>query len=380
MNIPAERVERIREFGYTEAEARFLYLVAVYSGYFTLGQFRAFAKISQGNRASLFAQKVVKKGHATVREYMRRGSIFHLFSRTVYGQMDNDNRRNRKRHSFDFMRARLLLLDFVLCHPELNYLETEQDKVRFFCNQLEIPKESLPVKVYEGDPRGTPTLRYFADQFPLFLDFPSGAPPVVTLSYVDSGFKTSSHFITHLAAYQRLFRELKTFRFVYIAAKDVYFQKAEESFRSLVKRPLESGVSGEILRYFKVRMKWERHEYVVPVTEDLEFLNEARRRFHGEPWERLFETWQAGKMSEQELQLEFSQSNPAPAVFFSTFLVHPHGSPVTEVTRRREYAKDTNHRFRRVSPRPSEAKVPEPLLPSEPSQKQKEEEQSDVHH
>ena len=42
MNLPAAHIERIKDLGYTDSEARFLYIVAVFSGYFTLGQFRAF--------------------------------------------------------------------------------------------------------------------------------------------------------------------------------------------------------------------------------------------------------------------------------------------------------------------------------------------------
>jgi len=360
MKMPQEQVERIKELGYTEAEARFLYIVAVHSGYFTLGQFRAFTKTAYGKRPTSFAQKVIKHGHASVRDYMRRGSIFHLFSRTLYGHVDKDNLRNRKRHSFDFMRGRLVLLDFILANQDLNYFETEQEKVHFFCNDLAIPKESLPAKVYEGGIDGKPTLRYFVDKFPLFLASPfSGAPPVVTFSYVDSGFETSSHFVAHLAAYNALFRELKSFRFLYIAAKNAYFQGAEERFRSLVKRPLESDVSGEILRYFHIRAKWERHEYVVPITEDLEFLNEARWRFRGEPFDRLFEAWKTGQITEPDVRLEFSQVNPGRAVFFNTFLVHSHGSPLAEVTRRGDgCVKDTNHRYRHGSRHPQgDAKV-----------------------
>jgi hypothetical protein len=96
------------------------------------------------------------------------------------------------------------------------------------------------------------------------------------------------HFFSHLAAYQGLFEQLKSFRFLYIAAKQAYFHKAEERFRSMVNRPLESDVSSEILRYFQIRKKWDNHEYVIPVTADLEFLNEARRRFHGERLETLY--------------------------------------------------------------------------------------------
>ena len=154
MNLPGAHIERIKDLGYTDSEARFLYIVAVFSGYFTLGHFRVFTGSSYGKRPTSFAQKLLKQGHATIRDYMRRGSIFHLFSRTVYGQIDKDNLRNRKRHSFDFMRSRLVLLDFILANQDLNYFETEQDKVRFFCDELGVPKDSLPAKVYEGGPGG----------------------------------------------------------------------------------------------------------------------------------------------------------------------------------------------------------------------------------
>jgi hypothetical protein len=354
MNFLPDHIERIKELGYTESEARFLYIVAVHSGYFTLGQFRAFTNTSYGKRPTAFAQKLLKQGHANVRDYMRRGSIFHLFSRSVYGQIDKDNLRNRRKHSFDFMRARLVLLDFILSNQDLHYFETEQDKVRFFCEELGVPKDSLPAKVYEGGPSSKPTLRYFIDKFPLFLAPPfPGAAPVVTLTYVDSGFETPSNFVAHLAAYQGLFRHLKSFRFLYIAAKDAYFRKAEERFRSLVKRPLESDVSAEILRYFQIRTKWERHQYVVPVTEDLEFLNEARRRFHGDRFESLFHAWGTGRITERELRLEFSQLDPGRSVSFGTFLVQGHTSPVSEVIRHGDGCMtDTRHQGRHPSRHP----------------------------
>jgi hypothetical protein len=79
MNFPTTHIERIKEFGYTESEARFLYIVAVHSGYFTLGQFRASTGTAYGKRPTSFAEKA----HAAIRDYMRRGSIFHLFSRTL---------------------------------------------------------------------------------------------------------------------------------------------------------------------------------------------------------------------------------------------------------------------------------------------------------
>jgi hypothetical protein len=62
MNIPATHIARIEELGYTESEARFLYIVAVFSGYFTLRQFRAFTGSHCGERPNSFAHQ----GHARV--------------------------------------------------------------------------------------------------------------------------------------------------------------------------------------------------------------------------------------------------------------------------------------------------------------------------
>ena len=170
---------------------------------------------------------------------------------------------------------------------------------------------------------------------------------MVTLSFVDSGFETPSSFTGHVNAYQGLFRQLKTFRFLYIAPKDAHFRTAEDRFRALVKRPLESDVSSEVLRYFQVRRKWDNREYVVPVTEDFEFLNDARRRFHGERFESLYEAWRTGELKERDLRREFSQLTPDRTVFFDTYLVKAHWSPVAEDSNDGERCmKDTDHHHR----------------------------------
>ena len=125
---------------------------------------------------------------------------------------------------------------------------------------------------------------------------------------------------------------MKSFRLLYIAPRATEFRRAEERFRSSVKQPLESDVSGEILRYLQIRRKWEKHEYVVPVTADFEFLNEARRRFHGERFESLYQAWFSGRIAERELRFEFSRLERT--VFFDTYLVRNGRSPLDETHRR----------------------------------------------
>ena len=344
MKIPQDQAERIVALGYTESEARFLYVVATHSGYFTLRHFNAFTGTCRGKRSVAFAQKLLKHGHATMRDYMGTGSVFHLFSRLIYRTINKDNIRNRRRHSFDYIRTRLVQMDFLLENPGHNFLETESEKVNLFCESLAVPKDVLPVKVYEGGPGTSPRVRYFVDKFPLFLAAPlPGAPPVVTFGYVDSGTGSLSGFVTHLAAYQSLFRHLKSFRLLYIAPRATEFRRAEERFRATVKQPLESGVAGEILRYFGIRRKWEKHEYVVPVAADFEFLNEARRRFHGERFENLYQAWTAGQIAERELRLEFSQLTPERTIFFDTYLVRNGRSPLDERYRNAVNGSDWEH-------------------------------------
>src|SRR5262249_11342733 len=136
-----------------------------------------------------------------------------------------------------------------------------------------------------------------------------------------------------------LFRHLNAFRFLYIAPRPAAFSRAEKRFRSFIKAPLESDVSSELLRYFAVRRKWERHEYVVPHTDDFEFLAEARQRFHGQQFEGLYASWLAGDMDEAGLRAQFAQLTPGKNVSFETYLVRNGRHPLDEKQKRHVNAR-----------------------------------------
>ena len=182
MKIADEHISAIQSLGYNSDEARFLYIVATHSGYFVPRQFIAFTGASWGKSSQHFTEKLESRGHVTWREYQDVGGVYHLFSKTLYRQIDRENLRNRRRHSTEFIRTRLLLLDFVLANLAYDYFETEHDKMHFFCDELGIPKESLPAKAYEGVSTPEPTLRYFVDKFPLFLDSSAGSSSTVATS------------------------------------------------------------------------------------------------------------------------------------------------------------------------------------------------------
>src|SRR5882724_6370583 len=212
MRFPETSIENLLGFGYTEDEARFLYLVATHSGYFSTRQYLQFTGAKSGDRSMAFTQKVLGKGHATARLLLRNGRVYHVFSRPVYRAMGRENLRNRREHSVEHIRRRLVILDFVLAHLAYRYLETEADKVDYFCRELLINKAFLPTKRYTGAIHAKASERYFVDKFPLFFASESSLPTVATFSFIDPGLLSLDSFETHLLAYATLFSALPKLR------------------------------------------------------------------------------------------------------------------------------------------------------------------------
>jgi hypothetical protein len=322
MTFDNQDIAAIQSLGYTADEAQFLYLVAVHSGYFVPRQFLTFTGAKWGGRSHNFVSKLESRGHVSWRQYDPIGGVYHLFSRTLYRSIGKETLSTRQRHSVEFIRTRLLLLDFILENFAFAYFETEPEKTAYFCDVLGIPREALPAKTYEGGPGRSPTLRYFVDKFPMFLDHtvPS-APPVITFSYVDSGMARLAGFANHLHAYLPLLRRLERFSFLYIANSVVHFLPAEKRFSTQVRPSLKAGVLSDLLRYFRLRSAWELKQYSSVSTSDVEWLKEASHRFHGDPFESSYRAWASGTLTEQALRAGFEQSHLRSEVRFRTCLV-----------------------------------------------------------
>lgn len=322
MTFNDQHIAAIQILGYTPDEARFLYLVAVHSGYFVPRQFLTFSGAKWGKRPNNLVVKLESRGHATWREYHGTGGVYHLCSKTLYRYIGKENLRNHRRHSVEFIRTRLVLLDFVLANLGFDYLESEPEKVAFFCDTLGVARKDLPAKTYQGGPRSEPTLRYFVDRFPLFLGpRDASSSPVVTFSYVDPGHASLAGFANHLRAYLPLLRQLESFSFLYIANSPVHFTAAERCFAALVRASLEANVSSEILRYFRLRNTWELKKYGSLSATDIEWLKEATRRFHGERFEGWYHAWASGAVTEQSLRADFEQWGPNRSLEFANCLV-----------------------------------------------------------
>ncbi len=320
MNIKDIYLDSLKELGYTETEARFLYIAGTHSGYFTSRQYLDFAGVKRGYRSDALTRKVLANKHASPEIHRKNARIYHLFSRKVYSAIGKENIRNRRDHEFQFIKTRLLALDFILANQRHDYFETEDDKVRYFCDALGVAKHALPAKLYLGTRNPSITSRYFVDKFPMFLHSITGSP-VVTFTYIAPEAENLVAFVTHLQTYLPLFRSLKEFNFVFISPCEPLFSKARAIFSSLVKGPLETPPATDIARYFRVRKLWESKQFAALKTEDVEFLNEATRRFASERVQDVYKTWAKGELSDSKLASLFSGANGQRRIGFETCLM-----------------------------------------------------------
>jgi len=333
MKILPIHTEVLRYFGYTDEEARFLYLVATHSGYFTCQQFLQFVKTKPGKRSVAFARKVVEKKHASAKEYLRHGRVFHLFSRNLYEAIGRENVRFRRAHSTEYIRTRLIALDFILRNQGFTYFESEEQKLSFFCDQIGIDKKILPHKRYSGAIKDHFTDRYFVDKFPMFYNPAFSLPPVLTFSFIDPGFESMDSFRTHLDAYLALFTKLPQLRFYYIATRDTNFERARKLFLGTFERLWNpDGLSG-LLDYFRTRRTWDEKNYSKLREHDVLFMNQGRERFGNPGIENLYQRWRAGEITESTVRSESVKFQmPSQVTFISAtvngqaalFERHPH--------------------------------------------------------
>jgi hypothetical protein len=321
MTISGEQLAAVQSLGYTPEEARFLSIVATHSGYFMRRQFLAFVQAKPGKRSDHFAKKLKGRGHAGWREYPRLGGVYHLSSKTLYRVLDKENLCGGRRHSTEFIRTRLAALDFVLSNQSYRYLENESEKIAYFSEQRGVPREALPAKTYARPTGTSPAVRYFTDNFPLFLDRSTGSLP--TFTYVNPAKATFGGLAHHLNQYQKLFVHLSAFRFLYISDSPAHFLPAERCFHSFTKRVLERGLADDLARYFRLRGAWDQKQYASLSNEDVEWLERAGTRFKGPETERRYAIWCAGPREGEGLAKPADYAQPAFRSYFRTYLILP---------------------------------------------------------
>jgi hypothetical protein len=146
-----ERVEAIAANGFTARQARFLVTVALHSGFCLRRQCEAFAGIQYGKNVRDFFDRLVSRRWAS-RLTLRadRGHVYHLHARSLYRAIGQEDNRNRRQASSAQIARKVMLLDYVLSRPNVDWYATEQDRVDLFVTRLGLSIGVLPRRMFRG--------------------------------------------------------------------------------------------------------------------------------------------------------------------------------------------------------------------------------------
>lgn len=313
----------LQNIGYNEQEARFLYLTATHSGYFTRHQFLRFTHQTKGCLVHRFTSKLLTQNHAQATQYGHKTFVFKLTSRKLYELFGKENLRLHRPHTADFIRSRLLTLDFILAHPEHRYLETEVEKLKFFREHLSIQSSILPGQTSEIEGLDSTSKRHRNDGFPVFLSASmdcrqtSAVPAFV---YPDSANHGFSWFASYLDRHRIFLRRLPAFDLIYASPSSWKLDRAAQVFTSLF-RNADHPDPGHLASYFQVRRLWETHKHGSITRADRDLLRDGDKRYRVEPFESTYQKWFAAGIPELDLVALFGPCFLHQEVGFRTFLL-----------------------------------------------------------
>ena len=182
-----EREKALEPFGWTREEAEWVALVCLHSGVFTRSQFQFYFR-AHPSRAARFVQGLVDQRLA-VDGGMPRPRRNEHEGVPDFLQGDLSRTGNPKRAAPENAPPRgcssggCSLLDYVIEHPDLEWMPTEDEKV-WYCEHLGVGKDHLPKRIYRGAARAG--VRYFN------LKLPIAGGRVTTFVYIDPGNETDT--------------------------------------------------------------------------------------------------------------------------------------------------------------------------------------------
>ena len=267
----------LRPLGFTPQQAQWITLVCLHSGLFTRDQVEAFFGYAKSS-ANRFIQALLQTriSHKPIAsEAVTDGRrICRIFGKQIYGELEIPPIRHRRETSLEVTRRRLLSLDFVLDHPDLSWLPTEEEKVACF-QQLGIEPWMLPRRIYAGQAKGR--VKYFPLRMPVAI-----GPEAAVFVYIDPGMGTRTELHSWGAAHRALWDKLREsgrrIEVVAVAWEQHLLDRAERVMRSWVGGDLtEAGRELLILRSAVSSADWETVERYGGLNAALKKINQLKQ-------------------------------------------------------------------------------------------------------
>jgi hypothetical protein len=279
--------------GFSERQTRFIVTVALHGGFCLRGQYMTFAGLKYGAGVRDFLDRLVTRKLATRSEFRRdRGHVYHLHASAVYDPIGQPDNRNRRSASAALIARKLMLLDYVLGQPNVEWFATEDDKVQLFTNEFGVRPIDLPQRVYVARLRDAPpTIRYFVHKLPIFMTRDSRVVSFVWLVTETSG----EAFEQFVDDHKRLLSHLPEWRVVAVAPRHISGLPACAPALERVARAVSRRRSAEecdgLRAYFTTLDLFERNALDRVARDDIQRFKQLRARFEGNEFEVLFERW-----------------------------------------------------------------------------------------
>jgi hypothetical protein len=286
-----DRVRALEPFGFTPRQTRFIALVALHSGYCLRRQYAAFAGIRYGKSVCDFFEKLVARGFATgFTQRADRGRIYHLQARAIYRAISEPELRNRREASAALIARRMMVLDYVLSHADVEWLSTEDEKVDLFA-RFGVPLRDLPQRASAvARSEASSATRYFRHEAPVAV---LGDPPVATFVCLvtDTTGRTLEQF---LRDHGRLFAWLPSWMVVAIGPSPTGLRACEVAFERYRRRPIEtvSATTDDLVWFFRTRQAVDHGDLTGLSVTAIDRFRTLREAFRRPVFDELYLAWQ----------------------------------------------------------------------------------------
>lgn len=270
-------VGNLIQLGFTARQAHFLYLVGTHSGVFTMQQYRTYAGVQFGAAQDRLSTRLCALGFVTRIALRQHDHIYHINHKGFYRAILTEDSRLRRGMSAGLMRQRLQYMDYIVRHPGLSYLGTEDAKREAVTVRFGIPEDLLPRQTYTSRNGSSTTTRYFPERFPIFVQETVNAVQLGIL-YGEDPANSFTSFRRFVLANRAFFDQVPALSFIYVSASARRRSLAMTLLSSLF-GDSHAVRSPELMRYFTLLRKFDFNEQHTFTDDDLAFWKHAAKRY-----------------------------------------------------------------------------------------------------
>lgn len=270
--------------GFSERQARFLVLVMRHAGVCVMRQYATFADIVFGDKTRAFFAKLVRLGCASSFDTSKgRGRLFHVYGRELYSAIGKPHSRLRRPPPVAHAIERCMLLDVVLAHPDVVWLEGSDEKVVHLTTLASIPSDDLPHSMVGIGARRQ--LQHFPDRLPVGIH-PEGRVVLVYLPVSRNRDQVADFVQRHMAMLAHLPAWTISLAEPHHPSDTV--EGWVDTVREHLAAPLRSADRAELRRYFE-RLK-DGHRTKLTASEQCR-LERCVAAFEGARFRALYSAW-----------------------------------------------------------------------------------------